>query len=206
MKNSRSEHRIKQLKDIVKESLDTQAIFFSENWDNILKVFDTVVQILKKGGKLIIMGNGGSASDAQHLAAELVNRFRKNRPALPAIALTENSSIMTSISNDSDFRFVFSRQIEALAKPEDLVIGITTSGDSSNVLEGIMQATRMGIHTLALSGGDGGKVGNCATQALCVSSSQTTPRIQEAFLLLEHLLCEWIESELFPENETNKTD
>lgn len=181
----------------VEETRKTQERFFAENRDVLREAFDEVVDVFRTGGKLLIIGNGGSAADAQHLAAELVNRYGIDRPALPAIALTTDTSVLTSIGNDSDYRWVFSRQIEALGKQGDLVLAITTSGNSDNVLKGIEQAKRMGIRTLALTGGDGGRAMQLADRTVCVSASGRTPRIQETLLVVEHLLCEWVERCLF---------
>jgi D-sedoheptulose 7-phosphate isomerase len=189
---------IEKIQASVQASLDTQERFFTEHLDSLTEAFDQVVRVLRNGGKLLIIGNGGSAADAQHLAAEFVNRYRKDRPPLPAIALTTDTSTLTSIGNDSDFRYVFSRQIEALGRGEDLVLAITTSGNSENVLEGIRQAKAMGIRTLALTGSDGGRAKELADFTICVSVSDQTPRIQETMLIVEHLLCEWIEWSLFP--------
>jgi D-sedoheptulose 7-phosphate isomerase len=189
---------IQRIQASVQESLKTQERFFAEHLDSLTEAFDEVVRVLRQGGKLWIIGNGGSAADAQHLAAEFVNRYRKDRPPLPAIALTTDTSTLTSIGNDSDFRYVFSRQIEALGSSEDLVLAITTSGNSENVLEGLRKAKAMGIRTLALTGGSGGRAKELADFTICVSVSDQTPRIQETLLLVEHLLCEWIEWALFP--------
>jgi D-sedoheptulose 7-phosphate isomerase len=197
MENQAQDEFTKQVRSSVQETLRTQERFFAENLDALRSAFDEVVNVLRKGGKILIIGNGGSAADAQHIAAELVNRYRADRAALPAIALTTDSSILTSIGNDSDFRHVFSRQIEALGKAGDLVLAISTSGNSENVLEGIEQAKRMGIQTLALTGGDGGRAAELADLNICVSVSSQTPRIQETLLVVEHLLCEWIERTLF---------
>jgi len=194
-----SDHqRMEMLKSSVKESRKVQEEFFSRNWVLLEEVFEAVVQVLRNGGKLIVLGNGGSAADAQHLAAELVNRFELDRPALAAIALTTDSSILTSIGNDSDFRYSFSRQVEALGKPEDLVLAISTSGGSPNVLEAVRTAKKLNIQTLALTGGKGGELKELADRTICISSSNRTARIQETLLLLEHLLCEWIDASLFP--------
>lgn len=189
---------IRKIQESIRETLATQERFFSENLEGMIEAFEEVVRALRRGGKLLIIGNGGSAADAQHIAAEFVNRYRIDRPSLPAIALTTDPSILTSIGNDSDFRCIFSRQIEALGKPEDLVLAITTSGNSENVLEGIRQAKAMGIRSLALTGGRGGQVKELADRTICVSASEQTPRIQETLLIVEHLLCEWTEEALFP--------
>jgi D-sedoheptulose 7-phosphate isomerase len=188
---------LEKIRSSVQDSRRTQERFFAENLDKLREAFEKTSTVLRTGGKLLIIGNGGSAADAQHLAAELVNRYRVDRSPLPAIALTTDASILTSIGNDSDFRYLFSRQIEALGKPGDLLLAITTSGNSPNVLEGIRRAKEMGILTLALTGGGGGRAGELADLAVCVSSSRETPRIQETLLIVEHLLCEWVEWDLF---------
>lgn len=188
---------MKRIQSSIQETLETQKRFFAENLDTLEKAFEAVVDVFRAGGRLLIIGNGGSAADAQHLAAELVNRYRVNRSALPAIALTTDTSILTSIGNDSDFRYIFSRQIEALGARGDLVLAITTSGNSENILEGIEQAKRMGIRTMVLTGGDGGRAAERADLSVCVSACNQTPRIQETLLVVEHLLCEWIEGALF---------
>lgn len=189
---------IERMQASVRASLETQERFFAEHLGSLTEAFDEVALVLRNGGKLLILGNGGSAADAQHLAAEFVNRYRVDRPALSAIALTTDTSTLTSIGNDSDFRYVFSRQIEALGKSEDLLLAITTSGNSVNVLEGIRQAREMGIRTLALTGGGGGRAKELADRTICVSVSDQTARIQETLLVVEHLLCEWVEGALFP--------
>jgi len=190
------EPRTRRLLAGVRESVHIQETFFRENAEAVLDAFDRVTEALRAGGKLMIMGNGGSAADAQHVAAEMVGRFERDRRPLPALALTTDSSILTCIGNDTDFRFVFSRQIEALGRPGDVVLAVTTSGNSPNVLEGVRQARAMGIFTLALTGGHGGRMRELADMTLCVSGSSRTCRVQETLLLLEHLLCEWLESEL----------
>jgi D-sedoheptulose 7-phosphate isomerase len=200
---------VQRIQASVRASIETQERFFAEHLDSLTEAFDEVVRVLRQGGKLLIIGNGGSAADAQHLAAEFVNRYREDRPPLPAIALTTDTSALTSIGNDSDFRYVFSRQIEALGSREDLVLANTTSGNSENVLEGLRQAKAMGIRTLALTGGSGGRAKELADFTICVSVSDQTPRIQETLLLVIHLMCEWIEWALFPslnEPDSGETD
>ena len=196
MTNSSSNPGIDRILSGAKESQNVQDSFFQENAENLLKAFEKATHSLRSGGKLMIMGNGGSAADAQHVAAELVARFEKERRALPAIALTTDSSILTAIGNDYDFKYVFSRQIEALGRPDDFVVAISTSGNSANILEGVRMAGKMGIFTLALTGGDGGLIRKAADLTLCVSTTSRTCRIQETMLVMEHLLCEWIEAEL----------
>jgi D-sedoheptulose 7-phosphate isomerase len=184
------------------ESAFIKRAFAQEHGAQIETAVHRILQSLKEGGKIMIFGNGGSAADAQHMAAEFVNRYLLKRNPLPAIALTTDSSILTSIGNDTEFTEIFSKQIEALGREGDIVIAITTSGNSPNVLHGIEQAKHMGIYTIALTGGDGGKVKALADLTLCVSSTQEVPRIQEVHLTLEHVICEMVESSLFDENTT----
>lgn len=149
---------------------------------------------IKNGGKILLMGNGGSAADSQHIAAEIVGRFKKERKGLPAIALTTDTSIITSVGNDYGYDYIFARQIEALCRPEDLVIGLTTSGNSANVVSAIQAAKTIGATTVGLTGGTGGKL-----NALCdyniVIPSNVTARIQEAHIFVGHSLCEILESD-----------
>lgn len=147
---------------------------------------------LQQGGKLLLMGNGGSAADAQHIAAELVVRYKKERKALPAIALTTDSSILTATGNDFDFDQIFSRQIEALARPGDVVVGISTSGESVNVINALRTAKDQGTITIGLTGMVGGGVGEIADQTVSVPST-VTARVQEAHILIGHFWCEKIE-------------
>ncbi|MGD9849515.1 MAG: SIS domain-containing protein [Desulfuromonas sp.] len=154
---------------------------------------------LRAGHKVLVMGNGGSAADAQHLAAELVGRFLKNRAALPAIALTTDSSILTAVGNDFGFEQVFARQVEALAGAGDVVIGISTSGNSPNVLRAIEVARRRGCVTLAFTGRAGGELARQVDLALTVAVPET-PHIQEAHLTFIHILCDLVEQELFPQD------
>ena len=150
----------------------------------------------RNGNKLLVMGNGGSAADAQHLAAEIVGRFKMERRALPAVALTTDSSILTAIGNDYGFDAVFSRQVEALAVPGDLVIGISTSGNSRNVLSALELAKSRGCTTVGLLGRDGGAIAGMVDLPLVVPSSET-PRIQEGHITIIHIICDLLERELF---------
>ncbi len=150
---------------------------------------DQVEHCIKQGGKVLFMGNGGSAADSQHLAAEFVVRYKKERPTMAAIALTTDTSILTAHSNDYSFDSVFSRQIEALARPGDIVIGLSTSGNSPNVIDGIEQAKKVGCITYAWTGENGGKLLNVADETFRMPSSETA-RIQEAHMLIGHWLCE----------------
>jgi D-sedoheptulose 7-phosphate isomerase len=156
-----------------------------------------IVRALRSSHKLLLFGNGGSAADAQHLAAELVGRYLRDRPALPAIALTTNTSSLTAIANDHSFDEVFARQIEALGRPSDVALGISTSGRSRNVLLGIKAAKRKGLVTVGLTGKVGGPFKALADYVILVPSEET-PRIQEAHILIGHILCEILERELTP--------
>lgn len=149
---------------------------------------------IAKGGKILIMGNGGSAADSQHIAAEIVGRFKKERKGLPAIALTTDTSILTSVGNDYGYHYIFARQVEALCRPEDLVIGITTSGNSANVVNAIEAANAIGATTVGLTGGTGGKL-NALCKYNIVIPSNVTARIQEAHIFVGHSLCEILESD-----------
>ena len=154
----------------------------------IITVSEILFDRLKKGGKLITFGNGGSAADAQHFVAELSGRFMKERKSFPAVALTTNSSSLTAIGNDYDFSKVFSRQLEGICAKEDFVVGISTSGNSPNVIEGIRTARKIGAFTLALTGRDGGKVRNEADRCIRVNSD-VTPLIQEVHIAIIHMIC-----------------
>ncbi|MBU1125336.1 MAG: D-sedoheptulose 7-phosphate isomerase [Candidatus Omnitrophica bacterium] len=181
-----------KIKDILLQSIQIKEQLLQGNVGDIVKIAGLTIECLKKGGKLIIFGNGGSASDSQHIAAELVGRFKKERAGLPAIALTSNTSILTAIANDYGYDIVFARQIEALGGKNDIAIGISTSGKAKNVALGIKQAHKMGIKTAALTGGDGGDIAKIADVSLIVPSN-VTARIQEAHISVGHVLCELIE-------------
>ena len=162
---------------------------------SIVEAASVMARTLRKGGKVLVMGNGGSAADAQHLAAELVGRFLCERRALPAIALTTDTSILTAVGNDYGFDQVFSRQVEALARPGDVVIGISTSGKSSNVLVALTAARAAGCLTIGLLGCDGGSIAGLVDLALVIPV-QETPHIQEAHLTIIHILCDLIEQDM----------
>jgi D-sedoheptulose 7-phosphate isomerase len=179
-----------------KESGEVKTRFLKENLPRFLEAINLVSQAFERGNKLLLFGNGGSAADAQHIAAEFVNRYIIDRPPLPAIALTTDTSILTSISNDAAFQEIFSRQIKALGKDGDIVIGLSTSGNSPNVIKAFEVAKEMGIKTVALTGNDGGMLAKLADVSLIVSSS-STPRIQETHILVGHTLCEMVEHQLF---------
>lgn len=183
----------KRIKEIYKENI---AIKEGLSQDKALaaieKLVDLAVGALGAGGKIILFGNGGSAADAQHIAAELVGRFTQERKALAAIALTCNSSNVTSIGNDYGFEQIFTRQLEALGKPEDLAIGISTSGSSVNVVSAILKAKKMGMMTVALTGIKSGPLLKAADLSIAVPSTNTA-RIQEAHITIGHIICELVE-------------
>jgi D-sedoheptulose 7-phosphate isomerase len=160
---------------------------------DVVRAAEAIRRAHRDGGKVLIFGNGGSAADAQHMAAELVNRFQKERKALAALALTTDTSVLTSIGNDYTFDRVFERQVEALGRPGDVAFGITTSGDSPNVLRGIAAARECGMVTIALTGRDGGKAAGMADIHVNVPDG-STPRVQEVHLTLIHVICELIEA------------
>ena len=153
------------------------------------------ITALKNKGKILLMGNGGSAADAQHIAAEIVGRYLRERRGLPAIALTTDTSILTAVSNDYGYDMVFARQIEALAQPNDVVVGYSTSGNSDNVCSAIVVAKKMGCYSVALTGATGGKLANLADSCIRVPSTET-PRIQEAHAFIGHMLCDYVDHAL----------
>lgn len=161
---------------------------------SIVAVAEAMRHCLKSGGKILLMGNGGSAADSQHIAAEIVGRYKKERRGLPAIALTTDTSILTSVGNDYGFDFIFSRQIEALCTPADLVIGFSTSGNSRNVVLAIEKAREIGAVTVGMTGGTGGKLASLCVHNLVMPSADT-PRIQEAHILIGHSLCDLLEAD-----------
>lgn len=165
---------------------------------SIAKVSELLVSALRQGNKALLFGNGGSAADAQHIAAELVGRFVLDRPGLPALALTVNSSTVTAIANDYGFDEIYSRQLEALGRPGDVAVGISTSGNSGNVLRAVSKAKELGLHTVGLTGDSGGRLKSIVDNCICVPSSET-PRIQECHILIGHILSELVERELFKE-------
>jgi D-sedoheptulose 7-phosphate isomerase len=164
----------------------------------IAEISQRLVDTITKGNKVLLFGNGGSAADAQHIAAEFVGRFAFDRPALPALALSVNTSCVTAIGNDYGFDLVFSRQIEALARPGDLAIGISTSGNSANVLHALLVARKMRLCTVALTGCTGGKLKNVVDHCICAPSNET-PRIQECHILIGHIISELVEETIFHE-------
>jgi len=181
---------------IFRESIQLKESFVSENLIRIVNVVEAITAALKAGNKILIFGNGGSAADAQHLAAEFVNRFMIERPPLPAIALTTDSSVLTSIGNDYSFGEVFSKQIRAIGQTGDVAWGISISGTSPNVVKALDTAKKMGLVTVGFTGKDGGDVARIADFTLNVSSN-STPRIQEVHITVGHVICEMVDFKLF---------
>ena len=181
--------------DYASEGTRLREQFFNENAQAVVAAGRTLALCLAKGGKILFCGNGGSAADAQHLAAEFVNRFQLERPPLPAVALTTDTSILTAIGNDYGFDQVFARQVAALGQSGDVAFGVSTSGRSPNVVAALETAAARQLHTIALTGGDGGAVGRAAAIHINVPSS-STPRVQEVHRTLLHILCDIVEREM----------
>ena len=179
-----------------KDSAEVKTRFIRLHADKLIQVVKVLVAAFKGGHKVLLFGNGGSAADAQHLAAEFVNRFQIERPPLPAIALTTDSSILTSISNDYGYADTFVKQVKALGREGDVAIGISTSGTAANVVKAIKMAKDMGLKTVGLTGGEGGDLARIVDFALVVDSS-STPRIQETHIIIGHVLCEMVDRLLF---------
>ena len=188
------------MKDIIikgfKESADLKTNFIEENVDKLISVIEITASAIQQGNKVILFGNGGSAADAQHIAAEFVNRFLIERPPLPALALTTDTSIITSIGNDVDFSEIFVKQIRALGKIDDVAMGLSTSGNSINVVKALQVANEMGIKTVGITGKDGGEISGAVDYLLNVDS-YSTPRIQEVHITIGHMICEMVDLLLF---------
>lgn len=186
------------IKDQIKKSYETkQAIYQNEELLNkIVEVCKLCVELYKGKNKTILAGNGGSAADAQHIAAELVGRYGFDRPSIPSLALTTDTSNLTAIGNDYGYDKVFSRQLEGMGQTGDIFFGISTSGNSQNIINAFEVAKQKGIKTVALVGRDGGTMAKMADIALIVPSD-STPRIQESHILIGHIICDIIEKEIF---------
>jgi D-sedoheptulose 7-phosphate isomerase len=180
------------------DSVQAKRAFLRDNMDTLIKSIEALAQCFRNGNKLLIFGNGGSAADAQHIAAEIVNRFRIERPPLPAIALTTDSSALTSIANDYDYSEVFSKQVKALGKPGDVALAISTSGNAVNVLAAVAACQQLNITAVGLTGGSGGQLGKTVDYLLTVSQTTATARIQETHILIAHVICEVVDQILFP--------
>ena len=181
--------------EVVAESLETKKRFFATQAGNLVALADLIAERVRKGGKVLVFGNGGSAADAQHFAGELVGRFTKEGPPISALALTTDTSIMTAVANDYGFEHIFKRQLEAHARPGDIAVGISTSGNSRNVLAAMEVAKSKGLLTVGMTGEGGGRLGALVDHHFAVPS-RDTPRIQEVHHLMNHILCELLEERL----------
>jgi D-sedoheptulose 7-phosphate isomerase len=184
----------------IRASIATKQLLLnnSEVVSTIARVSELLIEAVANGNKLLLFGNGGSAADAQHIAAEFVGRFAFDRPALPALALSVNTSCVTAIGNDYGFDQVFARQVEALGRAGDVAIGISTSGNSPNVISGIDAARKLGLFTVAFAGCTGGKLKDVVDYCICAPSTET-PRIQECHILFGHVISELVEQAIFHE-------
>ena len=186
---------MQRVKDLLYASAELKKTVADQLSGEILETANRIKASLDKGGKLILMGNGGSAGDSQHIAAELIGRFKKERKAMPAIALTVDSSSLTALGNDYGFDTIFERQVEALAQPNDVVVGISTSGNSENVVRALNKANAIGAETIGLAGNDGGKIKDVANLSIIIPSNDTA-RIQEVHITIGHIICELIEEDV----------
>ena len=177
------------------ESARIKELLAAERVDSIQKAADILIAAVHKGSRILLCGNGGSAADAQHIATELVSRLRFERKAIPAIALTTNTSTITAIANDYDFAAVFVRQVEAFGRPGDVLIGISTSGNSKNVIQAVEFAGKNGMQTIALTGGTGGALTDLADVSIVVPS-KSVMRIQESHITIGHILCDIVEQSI----------
>lgn len=191
--------------DILSDTLAVQERTVRKRLDDLLRAADRISEALAAGGKILLFGNGGSAADAQHIAAEFVNRFRIERPPLAALALTTDTSALTAIGNDYDFAEIFSKQVRALGRDGDVAIGISTSGRSANVAAGLRAARETGLATIGMTGRNGGPVGDLSG-ILLAADSDTTARIQETHIVFAHILCELVDRILFPSHPAFAAD
>ena len=187
------------IRDLFEASMRTKRVFLDENAAALERAIGIVADALGGGHKLLLFGNGGSAADAQHIAAEFVGRFMRERRALPAVALTTDTSALTSIANDYGYDEVFARQVRALGARGDVALAISTSGKSPSVLRAVDACREIGITTIGLTGGDGGALAGAVDVSLRVSASRLSARIQETHILIGHVICELVDRRLFGE-------
>ena len=180
------------------ESIRVKQVFLRDNLDTLTLAIEALVAAFRRGNKLLLFGNGGSAADAQHIAAEFVNRFLIERPPLPAIAFTTDTSVLTSIANDYGYNEVFAKQVKALGKEGDVALAISTSGNSPNVLAAIDACKQLDITTIGMTGGKGGQMAGKVDFLLNVSEGRNSPRIQETHILVGHVICDLVDQKLFP--------
>lgn len=188
------------IRQAFEESVAAKTCFLQDNLEGLTAAIQLIADRLVAGNKLLLFGNGGSAADAQHIAAEFVNRFKLERPPLPAIALTTDSSVLTSIGNDYGYSEVFAKQIKALGREGDVALAISTSGNAHNVLRAVEVCRRKKIHTIGLTGGEGGKLAGRVDHLLSVSTTKVVARIQETHILIGHVICEMVDLRLFGRN------
>jgi len=193
----------KIIEKALRDSLEVKENFIRENTSNLIALAEKIALAFTGDRKLMLCGNGGSAADAQHIAGEFVNRFMLERPPLPAIALTTDTSIMTSIGNDYSFDEVFSKQVKALGVEGDILLAISTSGNSGNIISAVKDAGKQGIFTVGLTGGDGGRLKSLVDMALVVKND-ITPRIQETHILVGHIICQLVDYILFQRGATEE--
>jgi D-sedoheptulose 7-phosphate isomerase len=184
------------IRELFAESIRVKQAFLESQLAGLERAVDLVVEALSEGNKLVLFGNGGSAADAQHIAAELVGRFAHDRKPLSAVALTTDTSALTAIANDYGYEQVFARQVRALALPGDVALAISTSGRSPSVLRGVEACHQRGVRVIALTGGDGGPLLAMADVGLLVAGTRHTARIQETHLLVGHVICELVDQRL----------
>ena len=189
------------IRDLFEASMRAKRVFLDENTAALERAIGIVADALARGHKLLLFGNGGSAADAQHIASEFVGRFMRDRRALPALALTTDTSALTAIANDYGYDEVFARQVRALGARGDVALAISTSGKSPSVLRAVQECRALGVHTIGLSGGDGGVLAGQVDVSLRVSASTLSARIQETHILIGHVLCELVDRRLFGEAE-----
>lgn len=190
-----------EIRRIFEASIQVKQKFLLDQLPALIAATETVIATLRRRGKVLLFGNGGSAADAQHIAAEFVNRYVRDRPPLPAIALTTDTSALTAIANDFGPEEVFVKQIRALGKAGDVALALSTSGNSPNVLRGIECCRELRIKTIGLTGGTGGALAKCVDHCLCVAATTSTPRIQETHILIGHTICEMVDFALYGPDE-----
>lgn len=188
----------REITRIFASSIAVKRQFLRDNVGTLGEVIGVIAAALRAGNKLLLFGNGGSAADAQHIAAEFVNRFKIERVPLPALALTTDTSALTSIANDYGYAEVFAKQVRALGRTGDVALAISTSGNAANVLRAVAACRRRGVTTVALTGGTGGKLAGAADLVLRAGGTTETARIQETHILVGHVICELVDAQLFP--------
>lgn len=193
---------IERIQHMARQSIETKRAFFDSHAVEVARAAEIIIASVSAGGKVMAFGNGGSAADAQHIAAELVNRLNYDRPPIAAIALTTDTSILTSVGNDSSFDELFERQLRALGRAGDVALAISTSGNSPNVLRAVRAARDLNIKTIGLTGRNGGELARIVDLALIVEA-QSTQRIQETHITIGHVLCEIVEDALYPAGKRN---